>query len=152
MTIFNVESIHQKYDPFFLGFNRLFKELETFNPGSKPNYPPYNVIKSDNGCLGRQDFIIEIALAGFTESEISVLYEVGKLTVKGNKDRHDGEYLHKGIASRTFENEWKLANTIEIKDAVFRDGVLTINLLNVIPESKKPQEIPISTEKTVLNG
>ena len=147
MTIFNVESIHQKYDPFFLGFNRLFKELETFKPGSKPNYPPYNVIKSDDGQI-----IIEIALAGFTESEISVLYEVGKLTVKGNKDRHDGEYLHKGIASRTFENEWKLANTIEIKDAVFRDGVLTINLLNVIPESKKPQEIPISTEKTVLNG
>ena len=147
MTIFNVESIHQKYDPFFLGINRLFKELETFKPGSKPNYPPYNVIKSDDGQI-----IIEIALAGFTESEISVLYEVGKLTVKGNKDRHDGEYLHKGIASRTFENEWKLADTIEIKDAVFKDGVLTINLLNVIPESKKPQEIPISTEKTVLNG
>lgn len=147
MTIFNVESIHQKYDPFFLGFNRLFKELETFKPGSKPNYPPYNVIKSDDGQI-----IIEIALAGFTESEISVLYEVGKLTVKGNKDRHDGEYLHKGIASRTFENEWKLADTIEIEDAVFRDGVLTINLLNVIPESKKPQEIPISTEKTILNG
>ena len=147
MTIFNVESIHQKYDPFFLGFNRLFKELETFNPGSKPNYPPYNVIKSDDGQI-----IIEIALAGFTESEISVLYEVGNLTVIGNIDRHDGEYLHKGIASRTFENEWKLADTIEIKDAVFKDGVLTINLLNVIPESKKPQEIPISTEKTVLNG
>ncbi len=148
MTIFNMDSsIHQKYDPFFLGFNRLFKELETFKPGSKPNYPPYNVIKSDDGQI-----IIEIALAGFVESEISVLYEIGKLTVKGSKDRHDGEYIHKGIASRAFETEWKLADTIEIKDAIFADGVLTINLLNAIPESKKPQEIPISTKKEMLKG
>ena len=121
--------------------------METFKPGSKPNYPPYNVIKSDDGQI-----IIEIALAGFVESEISVLYEIGKLTVKGSKDRHGGEYIHKGIASRAFETEWKLADTIEIKDAIFADGVLTINLLNAIPESKKPQEIPISTNKEILNG
>ena len=70
-TLFSLSS---KYDPFFVGFDRLFKELETFKINRQPNYPPYNVINDGD------NYTIEIALAGFNETEVEVVYEPGKLT------------------------------------------------------------------------
>ena len=97
-------------------------------------------------------YTIEIALAGFDESEIDVVYEPGKLTVSGSNDNKTGEYIHKGIATRNFKKEWTCADTIEVESAKFVNGVLTIELINVIPESKKPKNIPITTGKQLLNG
>ena len=138
-------SFATKYDPFFVGFDRLFREMETFKINRQGNYPPYNV--SQDG----DNYTIELALAGFKESEISITYEPGKLTVSGSNDKNSGEYLHKGIATREFTKTWTVADTIEVNSAVFSDGVLTIELINVIPESNKPQNIPISSGKQLLS-
>ena len=138
-------SFATKYDPFFVGFDRLFREMETFKINRQGNYPPYNV--SQDG----DNYTSELALAGFKESEISITYEPGKLTVSGSNDKKSGEYLHKGIATREFTKTWTVADTIEVNSAVFADGVLTIELINVIPESNKPQNIPISSGKQLLS-
>ena len=138
-------SFTNKYDPFFVGFDRLFKEMETFKINRQGNYPPYNV--SQDG----DNYTIELALAGFKESEISITYEPGKLTVTGSNDKKNGEYLHKGIATREFTKTWTVADTIEVDSAVLEDGVLTIELINVIPESNKPHYIPISSGKQLLS-
>ena len=138
-------SFATKYDPFFVGFDRLFREMETFKINRQGNYPPYNV--SQDGY----NYTIELALAGFKESEISITYEPCKLTVSGSNDKKSGEYLHKGIATREFTKTWTVADTIEVNSAVFADGVLTIELINVIPESNKPQNIPISSGKQLLS-
>ena len=116
-TLFSLSS---KYDPFFVGFDRLFREMETFKIKSQPNYPPYNVISDGD------KYTIEIALAGFDESEIDVVYEPGKLTVSGSNDNKTGEYIHKGIATRNFKKEWTCADTIEVESAKFVNGVLKI--------------------------
>lgn len=142
-TLFSLSS---KYDPFFVGFDRLFKEMETFKINRQPNYPPYNVINDGD------NYTIEIALAGFNETEVEVVYEPGKLTVSGSNDNQKGDYIHKGIATRNFKKEWTVADTIEVESAKFINGVLTIELVNVIPESKKPKSIPITTGKQLLNG
>ena len=138
-------SFATKYDPFFVGFDRLFREMETFKINRQGNYPPYNV--SQDG----DNYTIELALAGFKESEISITYEPGKLTVSGSNDKNSGEYFNKGIATREFTKTWTVADTIEVNSGVFSDGVLTIELINVIPESNKPQNIPISSGKQLLS-
>ena len=133
--------------PFFVGFDRIHDRLHEFNDSiakNLPTYPPYNIRK-----VGDQ-YIVEMAVAGFTESDIDIQVEGDVLKVVGsitdNKDT--SPYLHKGIANRGFTRTFNLAETIEVKDASLVNGMLKIFLEDIIPDNKKPRKININKEET----
>ena len=131
-----------KYDPYFVGFDRLFNRLNAFetNPIAGGNYPPYNIIRDGD------NYTIELAVAGFNEDEIEVVHEPeqGRLVVKGSNNREGVDYLHQGIAARTFNRTWTVYDTIVVSGADLSDGILRIDLENVVPDEKKPKVISIS--------
>ena len=95
------------------------------------NYPPYNLIQVNN-----TESRLEIALAGFKKEEVNVYTEYGKLFVEGKKkDKEDGsEYFHQGLAQRSFNRAWTLADDYEVRDVSLEDGLLTVKLCKVVPE------------------
>jgi molecular chaperone IbpA len=128
-------------DPFFIGFDRA---LDTWSHAqtvsSATNYPPYNVIKVDE-----DNFVVELAVAGFAKTDIDVSTADGKLTVKGelNIEDNDSKFIHRGIASRKFTREWALGEYMEVKAAELKDGMLKIDIIRILPEEKKPKNIKI---------
>jgi molecular chaperone IbpA len=126
-----------------VGFDRLldaFNDLEKSVTDSKAtSYPPYNILK-----LGEHDYAIEIAVAGFKKDEIEITVENNKLTVSGKVDQtREVDYLHRGIATRDFTREFTLAETVVVQSADMQNGLLVINLQNVVPEAAKPKRIEI---------
>ncbi|WP_028624087.1 Hsp20 family protein [Pseudomonas sp. Ant30-3] len=127
-------------------FNDLFETALRNEPGS--TYPPYNVEKH-----GDDQYRIVVAAAGFQEEDLELQVEKGVLTISGGKrDTTEGvTFLHQGIAQRAFKLSFRLADHIEIKTADLRNGLLSIDLLRVIPEEAKAKRIPINgTEKPAL--
>ena len=107
--------------------DRFFNSFETTT-----NYPPYNLIHVNN-----VESVLEIALAGFTKDEINVYTEYGKLTVEGNKETNQetgSQYVHQGLAQRSFNRTWSLSEDIEVRDVLFKDGLLTVKLGKIVPE------------------
>lgn len=137
-------------DPFFIGFDRVLNRMQNSTPG-QTNYPPYNIVKLDD-----QRYTIEIAVAGFNEDDIEVELKDGVLNVFAEKaDKDEGDYLHKGISARAFRRSFTLSDTIVVNGADLVNGILSIELENVIPEEKKPRKIDIgkkgkSAKKTLL--
>jgi len=128
-----------------VGFERLlnaFSDLENSVAENKAqSYPPYNIIKQSE-----HDYAIEIAVAGFKRDEIDITFERDKLTVTGKVSaQREGDYLHRGIATRDFTHQFTLAETVIVKSADLEDGLLILRLQNVIPEEKKPRKIMIGT-------
>ena len=106
-------------------FDRLFNL-----PQVSTNYPPYNLVH-----VSDQVSRLEIALAGFKQEELNVYTEYGKLFVTGQKDeKDDANYVHKGLAQRSFERAWSLSDDVEIKSANFENGLLVVELGKIIPE------------------
>ena len=137
-----------KYDPLMVGFDRIFDRMHHLNTvqGKQSNYPPYNIIKT-----GDNQYDVEIAVAGFLESEISIQVEDGVMTVEGLKKESDTtDYIHKGIAERNFSRKFTLADTVEVRGADLTNGILSIVLENVIPEHKKPRKIAIGNSEAQL--
>jgi len=133
-------------DPFNVGFDNLFDRLVDFqttvNPTQKMSYPHYNVTK-----IGDDEFAIEIALAGFSEENLSVTAKENTLEVRGEVPEKDTEtVIHRGISTRAFNRRWNLADSIEVTGADFTNGLLTVHLKNVIPEEQKPRVISINTK------
>ena len=94
------------------------------------NYPPYNLITVSN-----TESRLEIALAGFKKDEVKVYTEYGRLTVEGNKEvKEDTTYAHRGLAQRSFNRSWTIAEDTIVKDATIEDGLLTVTLTKVVPE------------------
>ena len=95
------------------------------------NYPPYNLVNVSN-----HESRLEIALAGFKKKEVKVYTEYGKLFVVGSKKDKDetDEFIHRGMAQRSFERAWTIADDTIVKDVVFEDGLLTVTLSKVVPE------------------
>lgn len=121
-----------------IGFDRVFDAVQRVNT-TEANFPPYNLKKIDD-----ENYEIQIALAGFSKSELDITVEDGNLIVKGEQaETSKTEYLHKGIAERNFTRTWSLADTVKVSGSELKDGVLTINLVNKIPEELKPQSIKI---------
>ena len=136
-------------DPFLIGFDRVLDRMHQQTPGQS-NYPPYNIVKVDD-----DNYHIEIAVAGFGRDELDVELKDGVLSVEGKKeDKDETKYLHKGISARHFRRTFTLSDTIVVRGADFVDGILTIELENVIPEEKKPRKIAIggSSEPELLKG
>jgi len=129
-------------DPFFIGFNRDFDKLSRIHThATGTNYPPYNVITTDNEDV----FFIELAVAGFAKEDLEVSVKDQVLTVKGEiKDSKDEPtYAHRGIATRKFTREFALGEFIEVTGAVAENGMLKISLERIVPEDKKPKSIKI---------
>ena len=95
------------------------------------NYPPYNLIQLNN-----HESTLEIALAGFKKDELKVYTEFGKLHVEGIKEEKEanGEYQHRGLAQRSFKRTWTLSEDCEVRQVVFEDGLLSVQLGKVVPE------------------
>ena len=130
-----------------LGFERFFDDVEKLLASDvakvSTSFPPHNIIKLDESR-----YIVELAVAGFSKNEIEISVEDGTLTVKGEKQEKESsvQYLHKGIGTRSFTKSLTIADTVEVKGAEFKDGILRIGLENVIPEHKKPRKIEIGSE------
>jgi molecular chaperone IbpA len=148
MTQFNIRtldlpSLHRSA----IGFDRMFEELNrTFANSKSGNYPPHNIVQQDE-----THFVVEVAVAGFAESEINVELADNVLTVTGEKVRNEDEvvpnYLHQGISNRNFVRSFTLADNIEVREAVVENGILSVNLELVIPEEKKPKTIALTFKK-----
>ena len=126
-----------------VGFDRLFDMLENSNAGqAQENYPPFDLIK-----LGDNDYRIELAVAGFKPDEIDITAQQNVLIVTGRKNEEAGEkgsdYVYRGIATRSFERRFALADHIQVKGADLKDGLLAIELVREIPEAMKPRKINI---------
>lgn len=123
-------------------FNDLFETALRNEPGS--SYPPYNVEKH-----GDDQYRIVVAAAGFQEEDLELQVEKGVLTISGGKrDSNDSvTFLHQGIAQRAFKLSFRLADHIEIKAADLRNGLLSIDLLRIVPEEAKAKRIPINGEQ-----
>jgi len=135
-------------DPFFIGFDKLLGRANEQMPISQ-KYPPYNIIKAARG-----HYTIQIAVAGFDEDQIDIELHNGVLTIKGIVGESDSaiNFVYKGIAARSFERRFTLADTVQV-DAVSLDrGMLTVKLVDIIPDEKKPRKISIGkpTEKQLL--
>jgi molecular chaperone IbpA len=135
------------FDKFFVGFEDSAKQLQTLHADltkNIPNYPPYNIRKNDENS-----YTIEIAVAGFGESEIDVEIDGGKLIVKGNVDAAtealEDNFLFKGIATRAFTRAFAIDDHIEVKNAELFNGMLKIALERLVPEEQKPKKVKVKT-------
>ena len=101
------------------------------------NYPPYNLIQLNN-----HESKLEIALAGFKKDELKVFTEFGKLYVQGKKEESEdvGEFVHKGLAQRSFERIWTITDDTEIGSVKFEDGLLTVELKKIVPDHHARKE------------
>ena len=133
----NFVSAFPQIESRLIGFDRVFDAVQRVNT-SEANFPPYNIKKLDD-----ENYEITLALAGFKKSELSVVVEDGNLVVKGEQEKSEDEFLHKGIAERNFTRTWALADEVKVSGSKLEDGVLTISLVHEIPEDKKPIEIKI---------
>lgn len=123
-------------------FNDLFERA--FEGDASASYPPYNIEKH-----GENEYRIVLAVAGFTEQDLSISVESGVLSVSGSRPNAQQEgkigYMHQGIAQRSFKLSYRLEDHIEVRGAKLENGLLTIDLLRVIPEEEKPRQIPIAS-------
>jgi molecular chaperone IbpA len=130
-------------------FNDLFESALRSNE-SGSSYPPYDVEKH-----GDDKYRIVVAAAGFQESDLELQVERGVLTVTGGKRDRNAEgvsYLHQGIAQRAFKLSFRLADHIEVQSADLANGLLSIDLLRVVPEEAKPKRIAIGSQRPAIEG
>ena len=141
MTIFNTI---QKYDPYFVGFKPLLKRLAEFDADMPSmGYPPYNIIQDG------EKYFVELAGAGFNETDITITHEPDekRLIIEGSTDKSNVNYIHKGIGGRRFKRALTVVDTIVVQSANLVDGILTIELENIIPEERKPKQIAIGKKQ-----
>src|SRR5947199_2912432 len=126
-----------------VGFDRLFSMLDGAGfDGQAPTYPPYNIERT-----GENAYRISVAVAGFSEPELTIVAKENTLTIRGDKqaktDEKSGEVLYQGIAARAFERVFQLADHVEVKAARLENGLLHVDLVREVPEASKPRQIPI---------
>jgi molecular chaperone IbpA len=131
--------ISTTYRPFGIGFDQLFREFDLINKENTNVYPPHNVVKLDE-----DNFVIELAVAGFDTKELDIETLENSLVVTGEKSGKDErEYSHKGISTRKFTRRFSLAEHVHVSGASLEHGILSISLERQIPEEKKPRTIKI---------
>jgi molecular chaperone IbpA len=134
-----------------VGFDRMFSMLDQFEGAedSGSNYPPYNIERT-----GENAYRISVAVAGFTDADLSIDTNENRLAIRGEKQANDGEktrdVLYQGIAARTFERSFQLADHVEVKGASLENGLLHVDLVRELPEAMKPRSIPIVSSSKLL--
>ena len=140
-------SIFNSLRPFSIGFDDMFDQFENMlgngNLTMQSNYPPYNIRKT-----GRDNYSIEVALAGFNKKDVEVEFEDNLLTVRTkqvdkSENREDGEIIHKGISQRQFARSFTIADDVKVNGAELKDGLLTVACERVLPDHKKKRLIEI---------
>jgi molecular chaperone IbpA len=127
--------------PSVVGFDRLLDTFDTMLTEKPTTFPPHNIVKVDEN-----NYLVELAVAGFNESEITIEVLKNTLTIKGEKDLDDTRnYLHRGIGTRTFRKTVTLAETVQVDGASLDNGILTVKLVNIVPVEKLPVKIAINT-------
>jgi molecular chaperone IbpA len=129
-----------------IGFDRigsLLDALTTFE-GDAPSYPPYNIER-----VGESDYRISMAVAGFGESDLDIEVKENTLCIRGDKriEQENSTFLHRGIAARSFERRFQLADYVVVKGASLENGLLHVDLARELPEAMKPRTIEITTTK-----
>ncbi|MEM8643688.1 MAG: Hsp20 family protein [Pseudomonadota bacterium] len=138
-----------------VGFDRLGSLLDTLNTyeGDAPAYPPYNIER-----VSENDYRISMAVAGFSDSDLDIEVKEHTLSIRGDKraEQENSTYLHRGIAARSFERRFQLADHVVVKGASLENGLLHVDLVRELPEAMKPRTIDITTQsdtpKTIENG
>ena len=132
-----------------IGFDRMGSLLDNALRSQKAGvgFPPYDI-----ETTGDDRYAITLAVAGFEESELDIQVEKGVLSVRGKKaeDSEEKSYLYRGIANRSFERKFNLADHIEVREASLKNGLLTINLVKEVPEAMKPRSIEIKPAGATL--
>ena len=122
-------------------FANLFDNV--LNDPAQPGYPPYNIERTDENA-----YRISMAVAGFSEEDLSIETRQNQLTISGSKsqteEKDDANYLHRGIATRNFQRRFQLADHVEVRNAALENGLLHIDLVREIPEVLKPRQIAIT--------
>jgi molecular chaperone IbpA len=122
----------------------LLDTLTSFE-GDAPSYPPYNIER-----VGENEYRISMAVAGFGEADLSLEVKENTLSIRGEKlsetDESGMTYLHRGIAARSFERRFQLADHVVVKGASLENGLLHVDLVRELPEAMKPRTIPIETK------
>ena len=133
----------QKMMGFSVGFDSVFDRFFDMDLTRDSGYPPYNIRK-----INEAQYVIEIALAGFSKEDIEVEVTEGNLAIRSKEEKEtdeDESFVHKGIAKRSFLRSFTLSDDIIVKGADLKDGMLTIDLERVIPDEKKPRLIQIGS-------
>lgn len=132
--------------PFYrntVGIDRLFDRIvNQIDHATSTNYPPYNIVET-----GENLYEIQVAVAGFSQGEVDINVQDGELIITGEKTETIPEghvYRHQGISARKFVRTFSLADHVEVKEAVSKDGILTVKLERIVPESAKPKTIAIT--------
>ena len=134
-----------------VGFDRFGSLLDAALSADRQTagYPPYDI-----ELVGENKYAITLAVAGFQDNEIDVQVEQGVLTVRGRKEdqKKDSRYLHRGIATRSFERKFNLADHVEVVNAQLDNGLLKISLVKEIPEAMKPRKIPVGNQTPAIEN
>jgi molecular chaperone IbpA len=133
-------------NPWFIGFDELARRLE--NLETADNYPPHNIIKVDD-----DHYTIELAVAGFSESELDITVKDSVLTVTGTKE-DSRTYIHKGVSTRKFVRKFTLNEYVDVTSADLENGILSLNMERHVPEEERPRKIAIgksTAKKTFLS-
>ena len=128
-----------------IGFDRIGSLLDTLSSfeSEAPSYPPYNIER-----VGENEYRISMAVAGFGASDLAIDVKESTLSIRGEKttEQEDTTFLHRGIASRSFERRFQLADHVLVKGATLENGLLHVDLARELPEAMKPRTIPIATK------
>ena len=129
-NIYRAKDLAELFDKITTNSIGLDRTIQNFWESTNVTYPPFNIIQENN-----HESTLEIALAGFKKKEVKVYTEHGKLIVEGKKEeKKENEYVHRGMAQRSFQRGWQLTDDVEIKEVVFDDGLLSIHLGKIVPE------------------
>ena len=132
-----------------VGFDRMFSLLDQLDEVERPvpSYPPYNIERT-----GENDYRISVAVAGFTEADLSIEAKENNLTIRGEKQAEEkaGNLLYQGIAARAFERSFQLADHVAVKGASSENGLLHVDLVREVPEAMKTRAIPIASSNKLL--
>jgi HSP20 family molecular chaperone IbpA len=139
ITRYNAANVNQLFDRInrnSIGMDEYFDRLFTLHETTS-NYPPYNLVTVSN-----VESRLELALAGFKKKQVNVYTQDGKLFVEGQKEDEETEteYVHRGVAKRSFTRSWTLSDETEVRSVTFEDGLLSISLGKVVPEAHKRKD------------
>ena len=134
LTVGDTQEYLNKIRRNMIGFDDWISDFDSHFKNS--NYPPYNTIKISN-----HEYKVEVALAGFKKDELKVYTQEGKLVIEGAKtEKEDTDYVHRGLAQRSFTRQWALPDDLVVKKVDFEDGLLLVDIQRIIPEHQQRKE------------
>ena len=137
------EQIWRDLSPFTVGFDNVFNNLDRVRQSPQTNYPPYNIRKGKV----EDTFLIELAVAGFSEEDLTISVKETNLTIEGDIGEKENGFIHQGISQRKFSRNFVLAEDVVVKGSDLSNGILTIYAERIVPEEKKARTIEIGELK-----